>query len=209
MISGLGTEPVNRGTWDILYRDVEAPVQPHQQQWEFQQLLRVYERLNPRTVLEIGSAEGGSLYQFMKHLSPGGLFITVDANWCVEGWQEWAAKFGHTLRSVLGDSTAPDIVDRVKSIISNVDFLLIDASHDYEHVKQDFLNYGSLVGPGGVIVLHDIVNAIPGYGVYKFWSELCQCGYIVQELIVKLGEYGTGVLYVGGYITDLFCSEGV
>lgn len=202
---GLRTEPVGRGPRETLYRDPDAPAQPEQQRWEFQQLLKIYEQLNPRTVLEIGSMHGGSLYQFMKHSEPGGLFVSVDTVWRADDWPEWATRFGHALHVVVGDSTASDIMSKVKALVPEVDFLMIDGNHDYEHVRRDFLNYGPLVGPGGVIVLHDIVNPLPGCEVYKFWAELRQCGYIVQELMAspEQGEFGTGVLYVGEYITDL------
>jgi len=200
-----GTELIGRGGRETLYYDPDAPIQPQQQRWEFQQLLKIYERLNPGAVLEIGSANGGSLYQFMKHAPPGGLFVTVDIVRDTEQWQEWAERFRHRLCVVVGDSIVPDTVDKVKSMVSSVDFLMVDGNHDYEHVRRDFLNYGPLVRPGGVIVLHDIVNPLPGCEVYKFWPELRQYGYMVQELMASpgQGEYGTGVLYVGEYITDL------
>jgi len=202
---GFGREAVGRGGRTTPYRDAEAPAQPEQQRWEFQQLLKIYERLRPRGVLEIGAMHGGSLYQFMKRTEPGGLFVSVDTVWRADDWQEWATRFGHTLHIVVGDSTAPDTIEAVKSVRSSIDFLMIDGNHDYEHVRRDFLNYGPLVGLGGVIVLHDIVNPLPGCEVYKFWPEVRQYGYVVQELMAspEQGEYGTGVLYVGEYITDL------
>lgn len=200
-----GTELIGRGIQETLYCDPDAPVQPEQQQWEFQRLLEIYERLRPRTVLEIGSANGGSLYQFMKHAEPGGLFVGVDIASCAGDWQEWAARFGHMLHVVVGDSAAPDIISKVKSLVPEVDFLMIDGDHLYEPVKRDFLNYAPLVRLGGVIVLHDIVTAWPGCEVYKFWAELRRYGYVAQDLVVSpgQGQCGTGVLYVGEYITDL------
>lgn len=187
-------ELVDRGGL-TLYRDSDAPVQPHQQQWEFQKLLDIYEKLGPKVILEIGSAEGGSLYQFMKHSPSGSLFVSVDIDSCTDKWQEWAKGFQHTLGVVKGDSAAPDIIETVKSVVPSVDFLFIDGGHDYEHVKSDFLNYGPLVRSGGLIVLHDIIHSL--YGIHKFWSELCRCGFITQELLgcPEADEYGTGVVY--------------
>lgn len=194
---------VRRGDRETLYRDPNAPVQPQQQRWEFRRLLKFYERLNPKTVLEIGSADGGSLYQFMKHTLPGGLFITVDSSGYTEQWQEWAGRFHHALRAVVGDSIVPSTILKVKSMVSSVDFLMIDAGHNYKHVRRDFLNYGPLVKPGGAIALHDIATISPDYGVRKFWLELCRHGYVVQALIAEQGEYGTGIVYVGEYIAGL------
>jgi len=207
-----GTELVGRGVQETLYHDPDAPTQPEQQQWEFQRLLEIYGRLKPRTVLEIGSAKGGVLYQLMKCAEPGGLFVSVDIvslsvdiASCSGGWQEWAARFGHTLHIVVGDSAAPDIISKVKSLVPKVDFLMIDGDHLYEPVKRDFLNYGPLVRLGGVIILHDIVTAWPGCEVSKLWAELRHYGYITQDLVVSpvQGQCGTGVLYVGEYINAL------
>lgn len=188
-------ELVDRGGLEALYRDPDAPVQPQQQQWEFQKLLDIYEKLGPRVILEIGSAEGGSLYQFMKHSPPGGLFVSVDSTFCIDQWQVWIEKFNHTFHAIVGDSIAPDIIDKVKFVAPKVDFLFIDGGHDYEHVKSDFLNYGPLVRSGGLIVLHDIIHS--SYGVYKLWSEFRRCGFITQELLgcPDEDEYGTGVIY--------------
>lgn len=56
----------------------------------------------------------------------------------------------------------------------SVDFAFIDGDHTYEGVKADFLNYGNLVRPGGVIAFHDIlpVSEFPDIQVFRFWQEI-------------------------------------
>ncbi len=178
-----------------LYCDSEAPVQPQQQRWEFERVLKIYEKLNPRTVLEIGSDEGGSLYQFMKYSLPGCIFISVDKAPRGNQWYQWAEKFQHQLYVVIGDSTLSVTIDSVESIVAEIDFLFIDGHHGYKSVKQDFFNYGPLVRSDGIIILHDIIHK--EYGVHKFWKELCREGYITQELLgcPDENEYGTGIVY--------------
>ncbi len=185
----------DRSGLEALYRDPDAPVQPQQQRWEFERVLKLYEELNPINVLEIGTAQGGTLFQFMKLAYPGSRFVSVDNVPCANPWYEWAKRFQHRLSIVVGDSTASETVAEVKSIMPSVDFLFIDGGHDYETVRQDFFNYGSLVTSGGLIVLHDIVHK--EYGVHKFWAELCREGYITQELLgcPDEDEYGTGIVY--------------
>ncbi len=184
-----------RGGLGSLYRDPDAPVQPQQQKWEFERVLKIYKKLNPRIVLEIGTSEGGSLYQFMKYALPGTIFLSIEKEPGGGQWQVWAKKFQQKLYIIVGDSTVSAVIDSIKSITSEIDFLFIDGNHSYEAVKQDFFNYGSLVKSGGLIVLHDIVHK--GYGVHKFWKELCREGYITQELLgcPDENEYGTGIVY--------------
>lgn len=43
-----------------------------------------------------------------------------------------------------------------------IDFLFIDASHEYEQVKRDILNWGKFVRPGGIICGHDYSHFYPG-----------------------------------------------
>lgn len=103
---------------------------------------------------------------------------------------------------IQGDTTKPEIIESVKKELGEgeqLDFLLIDAGHDYESVKQDWDNYMPLVRPGGVIFLHDTVNQ--NAGVNKLWKEItfekfnCDWGMARSNLIVGMGivkkPYGT------------------
>lgn len=81
------------------------------------------------------------------------------ANWitlCEGSTIQWAERFKHS------------------SIRFN--FLFIDADHTYEAVKQDYLNWGQLVKPGGWVSFHDTNqdfshNAIEET-VAELWPEL-------------------------------------
>ena len=96
---------------------------------------------------------------------------------------------------IQGDTTKLEIVEKVKATLEKgeqFDFLLIDAAHDYESVKQDWDNYTPLVRPGGVVFLHDTVNT--NAGVNKLWAEIdwpekfnCDWGNARSNLIVGMG----------------------
>lgn len=50
------------------------------------------------------------------------------------------------------------------------DMAFIDGDHKYPGVKQDFEEYSQLVKPGGIIMLHDIINQ--NEGVRDLWKEI-------------------------------------
>jgi len=53
-------------------------------------------------------------------------------------------------------------------------FLFIDGNHTYKGVKKDFEMYSNLVGEGGLIAFHDIVQGpLESVGdVPSFWNEI-------------------------------------
>jgi len=92
------------------------------------------------------------------------------------------------------------MLERVRKALGNqsLDALFIDGDHSYEGVKMDFETYGPLVGKGGMIAFHDIVeNDNFRFQVHRFWKEVKQ-KYRHIELVNELNQkgYGIGVLYV-------------
>lgn len=95
---------------------------------------------------------------------------------------------------IRGDTTKEETIKAVKETLKDdeqFDFLLIDAGHDYESVKQDWDNYTPLVRSGGVVFLHDTVNK--NAGVNKLWKEItfekfnCNWGLARSNIIVGMG----------------------
>lgn len=60
-------------------------------------------------------------------------------------------------------------IENVKTL-GPYDIIFIDADHQYENVKKDFLNYSKHLSPNGFIIMHDIF--LPKSGSKKFWNEL-------------------------------------
>ena len=161
--------------------------------WELEQMLKVFEQIQPRTVLEIGIWKGGTLWHW---LEPGDItVVAVDDTMRDPGpdvWQEWANQAGSTLHLIKGSSQDQMVVEDVAAF-APFQFALIDGDHTYESVKEDWLNYGPMVD--GVVCFHDIVPR-PGYGVSELWGEI-QAEYRTVEFIDGTGVYnGIGVVYL-------------
>jgi cephalosporin hydroxylase len=154
------------------YYDSEAPVQPDQLKAEFTEVLRIFDWYDPQTVVEIGTREGGTLYQWMKHLYFSNTklnqkLIAVDlpgARWGTRkevsssDFYEWADKFFVDFHFVKGDSHNQAIVDRVDELADKgIDWLFIDGDHSLVGIIQDLKNYLPMVNRGGYVVIHDVV----------------------------------------------------
>ena len=160
-------------------------IRPMQIREEIAELVKLVERLRPRTVLEIGTARGGTLFLWTRAAVGDATIISIDLPGGLYGG-------GYPfLRSILYKNLGKDeqqIIllrrdshDRktlgiVRDLLGNrlLDFLFIDGDHTYEGVKMDYEMYSPLVRPGGIIAFHDIVEH-PRHlnvGVPRFWQEL-------------------------------------
>jgi predicted O-methyltransferase YrrM len=152
---------------------------------ELGQLLATVESERPRTVLEIGTALGGTLFGFAQVAAPDAVLVTLDLPEGRFGGGYYPARSflyprfaraGQSIHLVLGDSHDSQTLARVQELLGSrpVDFLFVDGDHTYEGVRADYELYGPLVRPGGLIAFHDIV---PGNeelvgGVPVFWNEV-------------------------------------
>jgi predicted O-methyltransferase YrrM len=180
---------------------------------EYEELLKIIEKLNPKKVLEIGSLMGFSLKHFMKYSADESVVISVDLpvrDFCgpmdyrvkeqeenyAKEWPRWAKEFKSKLYLIKGMSQWSLTLEEVKIICNNeLDFLFIDGNHMYDFVKKDFEMYSPLVKKGGVIALHDIAENEEG-GVFNFWNEI-KTNYKHKEILhSEKKEKGIGVLYV-------------
>lgn len=181
-----------------------CPFQVRQEMLQF--LMRLSER-PPRSIVELGTAYGGTLFLFARIAMPDATIVTVDMP---------AGPFGggyprtHTplfksfardkqrIRLIRGDSHSPDTLRAVREIVgTTVDLLFIDADHTYEGVRNDFETYSPLVRSSGLIAFHDIVDGPPEAvgGVPRLWKELRErvpCEEIVADW--SQGGYGIGII---------------
>ena len=177
-----------------------------QHEKEFTELLKIYKRMAPKCVVEVGSFKGGTLYYWLKNAKAGAQIVSVDLGpeFWVEAdrgfdksvWQSWAPR-NVRLDVVNGDSHDVSIVEQVRELCPQVDFLFIDGDHSYEGVKADYENYGALVRKGGIIAFHDVCRD-PRVGVWKFYEELQAKGLRTKTFTSKPGQtrMGIGVLFV-------------
>jgi len=171
-----------------------CPVPHLQNEWEFNMLFtKFFLHEDPHVVLEIGSFYGATLWAWLSFVKPQKRkVISVDLpigpgdwryNEMIESRKKWSSwkQPSTELYDIQGDSTDPEIIQKVKDIVANggdeqypmdkIDFLFIDGDHTYDGVKKDFNNYYPLVADGGYIVFHDAV----GYaGVRSLCNELRQ-----------------------------------
>jgi len=165
-------------------------LRPLQSRWELRRLLAEVARLRPASMLEIGTANGGTLLALARSCAPDACVISVDLpggafgggypRWKRPIYEAFAAT-GQRLHLLRGDSHGPEMLSAVATLLEGrpLDFLFIDGDHSYEGVRSDFERYGALVRPGGLIALHDIVAPTadsapvndPGE-VPRFWQEL-------------------------------------
>ena len=160
-----------------------------QQHDEIVSLLRFLEKKPPRSVCEIGTAFGGTLFLLTKVCRSDALLISVDMGLPLERSLTYLqfATSRQRIVSIRKDSRAPETIQQVRTTLRGrpLDLLFIDGDHEYEAVKSDFANYGPLVCPGGLIVFHDIVRDFRTRygkptshytgGVPMFWQEIKVC----------------------------------
>ena len=182
-------------------------IQPWQYEIEFIKLLEFYSNLNPQKVMEIGTANGGTLFAHCKLAKDNATIISVDlpGGKFGGGYPEWKtpiymefAKSGQNLHLIRGNSHAEDTVKKVKDILRGelLDYLFIDGDHTYDGVKKDFDTYFPFVKSGGGIIFHDIAMHTQSLcEVDKFWDDI-KSGYKHHEFIkdVDSGKYGIGVI---------------
>jgi cephalosporin hydroxylase len=146
--------------------------------------------LQPRNVMEIGSARGGTFYLWCMLAAPDGLKITIDLPGGAYGGEENADPATRSIRDlrmqswapnihlVAGDSHSIQVRDQVASLLGKekVDFLFIDGDHTYEGVRADYLMYREFVRASGYIAFHDINDSefhrASMVGVARLWQEL-------------------------------------
>jgi len=182
---------------------------------EIAELLRRVAALRPRTVVEIGTASGGTLFLLTRAAAPDALLVSLDlpGGHFGGGYQAWRkplyrsfAAAGQRIRLLRGDSHSPAMAARLRGLLAGrpVDFLFIDGDHSYAGVKADFEAYAPLVRPGGLIGFHDIVPdpGQPDMEVSRFWKEIAtrHPPAAVAELIDSPAQegYGIGLLTILG-----------
>jgi predicted O-methyltransferase YrrM len=186
------------------FRRAKLGIAPLQARQEIEPLLEILRSEEPRTVLEIGTDEGGSLFLWARVASRDAVLISVDlAGGILAGRGPLVralGREGQRVERIKGNSHDPRTFERVKRALGErpVDFLFIDGDHSYEGARSDFETYSRLMRPGGIIALHDIVHTeTPGVGVYVFWREL-QSLYETQEFIAPPPRRkGIGLLRAG------------
>jgi predicted O-methyltransferase YrrM len=178
-----------------------APIQIRE---EIIEALEQVRQLQPRYIVEVGTAGGGTMLLWLRVAHPEATIVTIDLPGGEFGGGSSPLRVplfrrlglqGQTIHLIRGDSHDPATLELVRRHLGKnaADFLFIDADHTEAGVRADYKMYSPLVRPGGMIAFHDIAIKNPTYGVKKLWEELSA----VKSSRAILGSpvaYGIGLL---------------
>jgi cephalosporin hydroxylase len=170
---------------------------------EIMRLAQAVQAIQPRIILEIGTASGGTALIWSYLASER--VITCD----LKDMSYQAPLFtrfpppGSQCKVTLmsGNSHSPEFKARVARELNGrkVDFLFIDGDHTEPGVTADYLDYKEFVRPGGLIAFHDILESqpLPINQVFHLWKRLKHLAP-VEEFVNDPGQrgFGIGLLHV-------------
>jgi predicted O-methyltransferase YrrM len=184
-----------------------------QAQDEIVWLLEMVRALAPRRVLEIGTANGGTLFLWAQVAAPDAHLVSADM--CPLGLLGRYSAFAMLCRGFARARQRIDLIfgrnsheaatrDAITQVFGGepVDFLFIDGDHSYDGVRRDFELYSALVRPGGLIAFHDVAPRVSaGTGVPAFWDEFKSTHATSEKVAAEEPSYGIGVWRVpaGGH----------
>jgi len=194
-------------TVDFLFSKKAELIQPWQFKEELVELAKAIEDLAPKTVVEIGTANGGTLFMSTRLAHNDALIISIDlpGGEFGGGYPEWKlpiyksfARANQKIELIRGNSHADETFTKLKEVLNGreIDYLFIDGDHTYEGAKQDFEKYSTLVRKGGKIGFHDIVvHKGSECDVYKLWNEV-KTTYQHEEFVNDWNQncYGIGLI---------------
>jgi predicted O-methyltransferase YrrM len=158
-------------------------IRPMQLKSEILQLLNEVEKIKPKKILEIGTANGGTLFSICRSSPKDAKIISIDLPRGKFGggyanWRKWLYKLfvigKQKIYFIRNDSHSKQTLEEVEKLLNGgkIDFLFIDGDHTYEGVKRDFNIYSKIVRDGGLIAFHDIARTENDSKVYEFWEEI-------------------------------------
>lgn len=173
---------------------MKSPVPHLQNEQEFDMFMeQYYLKHSPKTVLEIGSFYGATLWNFIEYNDNLRKIVSIDLpippsdgryNEMLKSralWKSWVAGKEVELIDIQGDSHNPETL----ALISNerFDFIFIDGDHSYEGVKKDWEMYSPLINKGGLVVFHDST----GYDSVKKLCDEIRLTHSTDEIYVQGG----------------------
>jgi predicted O-methyltransferase YrrM len=171
---------------------------------EFSQLISLLKRRKLKTIVEIGTAKGGTFYTWCNVAGPDAFIISIDlpggpfgggySLGAIKKFRKYKRK-KQRIYFLRKDSHIFAVKQEVIKILNGrkIDFLFIDGDHRYSGVKKDWKLYSPHVKKNGLIVFHDILfhPKVLKCKVDRFWEEI-KIHYRHREFIDLADDYGWG-----------------
>jgi predicted O-methyltransferase YrrM len=175
-------------------------ISPLQVETEMAAFLELVRREQPKTILEIGTGVGGTLYLLAWASAPRARILSIDLRLYPHQRRRLYRSFaggGREIDALEADSHLDETRDRVARFFrgERLDVLFIDGDHGYESVHRDYELYGPLVRNGGLVAFHDIVDGPLEQvgGVPRFWREVRTSLDEPEELVESWEQGGFGI----------------
>lgn len=165
---------------------------------EITQLAKAVQAINPKIIVEIGTARGGTALIWSYLASKR--VITCDLN-DMTMQRPLFSQFpppGSNCQVTLlsGNSHEASFKALLAQELNGekADFMFIDGDHTESGVEADYNDYKEFVRPGGLIAFHDIVEKqpLPTNQVYHLWKRI-KIGADVQEFVSDPKQCGFGI----------------
>jgi hypothetical protein len=163
----------------------------------------------PRTVVELGTQHGYSLFAFCQAARDWGTQTQVfgvdtwigDEHAGYYGPQVYATAFDHARRTYpesahLLRMTFDEARERFEP--GSIDLLHIDGLHTYDAAMHDLQTWLPAMSERGVVIMHDTAVRRAGFGVWRLWEEVRDD---FPSFAFEHG-HGLGVLVVGDRAGD-------
>lgn len=178
-------------------------ISPYQNPSELIRLTRLIQDQQPKTIVEIGTDRGGTLYVWTQALPSAERFVSIDlpGGDFGGGYSTGRATFysSFTQKPVTclrKDSHNPATKKALVNAINHepIDFLFIDGDHTYPGVKQDHTMYKDLMADDGIIAFHDILPnpEASRCNVDRFWDGI-KPDHTTTEIIADEDQGGGGI----------------
>jgi predicted O-methyltransferase YrrM len=194
----------------LVTSDFEGVFKPLQVEHEFRMMMHRVASVCPRRIVEIGTANGATLFAMTRVAADDAVVVSVDlpGGTFGGGYPAWKTKLygafarpGQNLHLLRQDSHCPQTYECVRGLVGEgtVDVLFIDGDHTYDGVKKDYFEYKPLVRRGGLIFFHDVIENKwdASVQVDRFWREVKASGQLgnCQEYVddYSQGKAGIGV----------------
>lgn len=165
---------------------------------EITRLARAVAALQPKIILEIGTARGGTSLIWTSIASEEVITCDLEHRAAQKPLLEALPPPGSKCKVTLltGNSHDAAFKQRLAQALGGrkADFLFIDGDHTESGVAQDYNDYKEFVRAGGIIAFHDIVESqpLPGNQVYYFWKKL-KPGQVTEEFVNDSKQCGFGI----------------